>query len=261
MGSRFKKQTGHDKKATNVKKLSDKIKNSKTLIVVSIKGLPSRQFQDIKKTLRNEADIYVAKKNIMLRVINSLGDSAKDLEKDIKENSAFLISNSEGFELAGKILSKRSAVFAKAGQIAPMDIEVKDGPTELPPGPAISELGALGLVVSVESGKIAIKKSRVVVREGDAIKENVASVLQKLGIQPFSVGLEPVAIYDVKEAKVYTNIKINSEETINELKLSFGRSLGFAQKIGYFCRETIGYFLAKRNMEANAINNKIGGSN
>jgi large subunit ribosomal protein L10 len=257
MASR-KKLRSHSIKEKAVKEIIEEIKKSKTLVVVSIKGLPSRQFQEIKKSIRNNAKVRVAKKNILLRVVKGLGkDSALKLEDYIKENCAFIISNIEGFELAGILLRKRSSVFAKAGQIATSDIEVKDGPTDLPPGPAISELGSLGLVVSVESGKIAIKKSKIVVRQGEIIKDNVASVLQKLGIQPFNVGLEPVCVYDVQTEKIYSELKIDPDLAIQELKNSAGKALGFAQRIKYFCRETIGYFLVKANMEGTAINNKI----
>lgn len=245
-------------KSRKVKELSEKIKKSKTLIIVSIKGLPSRQFQDIKKSIRDEALIKVEKKNILLRSIKELKkDSILPLENHIKENCAFVISDVDGYELASLLSKKKTPVFAKAGQIAPMDIEVKEGPTDLVPGPAISELGALGIQISVENGKIAIKAAKVVVKENQVIRENVAAILQKLGIQPFSVGLEPVCLYDIISEKIYTDIKIDSDATALKLRESAGRALGFAQKISYYCRETIGYLLAKADLGAKAINAKV----
>ncbi len=253
------------KKVNEVKKLTEKIKNSETLMIISIKNLPSKQFQDIKKSIRKDAFIQVAKKNILTRAVKGLNkESALPLEKYIKENCAFAMSDIEGFELAGLLYNKKTPVFAKTGQVAPSDIEVKEGPTDLVPGPAISELGALGIQISVENGKIAIKAPKVIVKQGNAISEGAASILQKLNIQPFSVGLEPIAIYDLKTEKIYTDIKIDSESTINELKSAAGKALGFAQKIKYYCKETIGYLLSKANAEADAINNKIsqsGGGN
>ena len=134
----------------------------------------------------------------MLRAIKAVGkESILVLENHINENCAIAISETEGFELAGILLSKKTPVYAKAGQIAPADIEVKDGPTSLVPGPAISELGALGIQISVEGGKIAIKKAKVVVKAGETISANAAAMFQKLNIQPFSIGLKPVAVYDV----------------------------------------------------------------
>ena len=42
-------------------------------MIVSIKGLPSKQFQEIKKKIRQNADVSVAKKNILIRVIEGFG--------------------------------------------------------------------------------------------------------------------------------------------------------------------------------------------
>lgn len=258
----MKIQTSHDKKAKSVKALASKIKSSKTLMIVSIKGLRSRQFQEIKKQIRENVYINVAKKNIMLRAIKEIeNNSILQLEKYITDSTAFAISRMEGFELAGRLASQKTPVYAKAGQIAPADIEIKDGPTNLVPGPAISELGAVGLEISVENGKIAIRKPKVIVKAGEIIKENVAAILQKLDIKSFSVGLDPVAIYDIETGKIYADIKIDSEGAREELVDAAGKALGFAQKISYFCRETIGYLLAKANMHTKAIENKTRGVN
>ena len=254
-----KKETGkkqNPKKARQVKELVKNIQKAKTLMLVSIKSLPSKQFQEIKKSVREHAKIKVAKKNIMLRVIKELGkDSALELKKHIKEDIALAISDIEGFELAGILVKKKTPVFAKAGQIAVNDIEVKEGPTDLMAGPAISELGSLGIQIAVEDGKISIKASRVIVKEGQEINETAASVLQKLNIQPFSVGLIPLIIYDIESEKIYTNINIDSEKVKSELKEAASKALGFAQKIVYYCKETIGYFLGKANMEGKSLEN------
>src|SRR3989344_2339257 len=238
-----------------VKELSDKIKNSKTLIVASIKGVPSKQFQAIKKSIRDDAYVKVAKKNIMIRAIKDINkNNILELEKYINENSAFVISNIEGFELAAILNDKKTPVVAKAGQIAEDDIEVKEGPTDLVPGPAISELGALGLKVAVEAGKLSIKGNKIVVTKGNVINSGVASVLQKLHMQPFSVGLKPVSIYDIEKEKIYTEINVDPDSYGKEIRESALKALGFAKNIIYYCKETVGYFLAKANMNAEHLN-------
>jgi len=241
-------------KQKQVSELSEKIKNSKTLMIVSIKSLPSKQFNEIKKSIREHALIKIAKKNIMLRAIKKLEkDSVLGLEKYIQADYAFVISDIEGFELAGILSKKKTPVFAKAGQTATDDIEIKAGPTDLVPGPAISDLGSLGIQIAVEEGKISIKASKVVVNKGQEINENVASLLQKLNIQPFNIGLEPLVIYDVKDEKIYTDINIDSEAITEDLKIAASKALGFAQKIVYYCKDTIGYLLSKANVEGGKL--------
>ena len=157
-----KKMTkAHKEKEKAVKELAKQIQEAKTLMVVNIKGVPSPQFQSIKKGLRKYAQVKVAKKNILKRIIKELNkESALALEKEIQENCAFAISDLDGFELAGILAKNKTPIYAKAGQEAPEDIEVKAGPTNLLPGPAISELGSLGLQIAVEEGKISIKTSK-----------------------------------------------------------------------------------------------------
>lgn len=241
-------------KEKQVKKLAGDILKAKTLMIISIKNLPSKQFNEIKKSIRGQADVRVAKKNILIRALKAVDkESILPLKEYIKADCAFVISDKEGYELAGILSRKKTPVFAKAGQKAPDDIEVKAGPTDLVPGPAISELGALGIQIAVEEGKISIRANRVIVNKGEVIKSEVASLLRKLNIQPFNIGLEPSVIYDIESEKIYTDIKIDSEGVVEELKIAAGKALGFAQKIVFYCKETIGYFLAKANAEASAF--------
>ena len=245
-------------KEKQVLDLSNSISDAKTLMIVNIKDLPSKQFQEIKKSIREHANVKVAKKNILLRALKKIGkESILELEKHIKADCAIIISDLEGYELARVLSKKKTPVFAKAGQIAPDDIEIKEGTTELVPGPAISELGALGLEVGVEDGKIAIKKSKIVITEGQTINESAASIFQKLNIQPFEVGLNAIAVYDVESEKIYIKPEIDSEKYAAELSGAARRALGFAQKIIYYSKETIGYFLAKANAENECLNKNI----
>lgn len=246
-------------KEKHVQEFVDKLKHAHTLMIVSIRGLPSHQFQEIKKTIRSEADVKITKKNIIFRALEKFGDeSIKPVKEYISSDVAYVISPKDGYELAALLATKKTKVFAKAGQIADDDISVKDGATELVPGPVISELGTLGIQIAVENGKITIKAPKVVVKKGEEIKENVASLLQKLHIQPFSVGLNPVLIYDIQQKKVYTNILIDPEGYTELLKKAAAKSLGFAQKINFYCKETIGYLLVKANMQGKVLEKKIG---
>ncbi len=234
------------RKKETVKRLVNNIKNKNTFMISSIKSLPSKQFQDIRKKLRNEAEIKVVKKRILQIAID--GSEIKKLEKlkqYIQENSAVMSSDLGTFELAGILSENKNPVKAKAGQIAEEDVYIEKGPTDLVPGPAISELGNLGIKVAVEEGKIAIKEGKTIVKQGEEISEDAAVVMAKLDIKPFEVGLEPIAAYDQKDDKVYTDIKINKKQAIKNIQTAGAKALGLAQKIVYYCKETIPYLIKK----------------
>ena len=242
-----------ESKLKAVDDISKLIKTSNAIMIASIKSIPSSQFQDIRKKLRNDAIIFIAKKSTIDKALDKGNDSIKSLKNHVKSDYALLFSKLNSFELASLLSENRSPVKAKIGQEAVEDIVVDAGPTELVPGPAISELGSLGLKIAIEDGKINIKESRAIVKKGEKISEAAASIMTKLNIKPFAVGFEPIAAYDTNLNKVYVGIRVNKTQTLEELKLDYARSLGFAQKIEYICKGTIGFLLAKAQSHERAL--------
>lgn len=241
-------------KVVAVTKLANEMKNGNTIMVVSIKSLPSSQFQKIKKDLRDKAIVRVAKKSIIMRAIDEtkIAELAK-LKDHIQEDYAVLISDGDAFELSGWLTENRNPIGAREGQVADDDIHIEEGPTDLVPGPVISELGTLGLAIMVEDGKITIRKSKIVVKKGEKITANASSIFQKLGIKPFMIGITPAAFYDGKLGKVYTGVKIDKKKALEDLISINSRALGLSIAVAYPTKNTIGFLLAKANAHFNAL--------
>ena len=257
MTEKFKRDSPiPETKKETVANLVEKIKKSKTILLASTKGLPASQFQKISKSLRGKADVTVAKRTLIIRAIEKVEKGAlQNLKKHLGADLALMFSEMDPFDLAGLLAENQSPTKAKVGDIAPNDIHVEPGPTDLIPGPAISELGAVGLKVSVENGKLAIKTGAIIVKEGQEINAKVAGVMAKLNILPMKVGFIPVAAYDSVTDAVYENIKINKEEAYVDLKTAIAKGLSFAVNVKYVCAKTIGYFIAKAGLEAKALEN------
>ena len=229
-----------------VKETAKLIESKNTLMLASIKGLPAKNFQQIKKSLSEEAEIKILKKRALIRAIEaSKKDKIKEIIKYVKEDLAVIISNTDPFDLSEKLSKNKSPIKAKVGQISNKDIEVEAGPTDIPAGPAVSELGSLGLTVQIKSGKIEIMQSKVIVQKGKEINGAAVSVMSKLSIMPFSVGFVPIVAYDSKSNSVLKEIEINKESTINSLKEIFTKSKSLALNIGYICKETIPILIIK----------------
>lgn len=242
-----------------VKSLSGYLSEYGTVLLASIKNIPASQFQEISKKLRGKAIVKVPKKSITLRSFEtSKNETIKQLEPKVEADVAVLFSNLDAFDLAAELINNKSPAKAKTGQIAPADVEVEAGPTELLPGPAITELGSVGLQVQIEKGKIHIKAPKVIVKEGEKIKENVADVMSKLDIKPFSVGFTPLAAADLKGNKVYFEIAIDQEKALKELLHAYSRALPFAVEIGVTNKETLPFLLSKANMHEKAIEQLLG---
>ncbi|MBS3076494.1 50S ribosomal protein L10 [Candidatus Pacearchaeota archaeon] len=244
-----------ERKINSVKVLKNLIKSKATILIASIKDLPASQFQEIGKKLRGKAIVKVPKKNLIFRAIDESGTKEFEKLKDqIKADSAILFSDLDSFDLAGELLKSKIPAKAKPGQIAPYDIEVSEGPTDLVPGPAISELGALGIEIKIEKGKINIAKSKVIVKEGAKISQKASDLMAKLDIKPFSIGFTPLSSFDTKEGKFYMNIKINPEEAVANLKSAYGKALPFAVNVGYASKDTIKHLLGKANAHGTKVN-------
>ena len=235
-----------DEKKRIVEEVSNLMKTKKTILVASIKDIPASQFQVIGKKLRTKALVKVLKKNLVFRAIDLCKEEEiKKLKEEIKSDIAMLFSDLDSFDLALELVKNKSPAKAKSGQEAPEDIEIPEGPTELVPGPAISELGALGIQIQIEKGKISIKKSKIIAKKGEKISVAASELMSKLDIKPFSVGFVPLAAFDTKEKKLYLNINIDREKTLNDLKNSFTKSLAFAVEIGYTTEDTIKFLIRR----------------
>lgn len=248
-------------KRDTVKKLADKMKNSKTILIASTKGLPASQFQAIKRKLRGKAEISMARKTLIMRAIADSGKGTlQTFKSSITSDFALMFSDMDAFELAGLLTESQSPTKAKVGDICPEDITIEAGLTELIPGPAISELGAVGLKVKVENGKLAIVTTAVICKKGAIIDAKVSNVLGKLNILPMKVGFIPVAAYDATGDKIYTDIKIDKKGAHEALKDAIGKAFGFAVGIGYFTAETVKFFITKAAIEERALEKKLGGA-
>ncbi len=252
------KQKAHvsKKKIAAVKELSELVKSKNTILIASIKSMPASQFQQVSKKLRGKATVKVPKKNLIFMAIDSANnESLKSLKEKVMEDAAILFSDLDAFDLSAELVGSKTKIRAKSGQEAPEDITIEAGPTELMPGPALTELAAVGLKTQIEKGKISIKESKLVVKKGEKISDAAAKVMSLLDIKPFSVGFVPVAAFDIKENKLYSNIHIDKEGTIMELKNSYGKALAFAVQMDYISNDTIKFLLGKAASHEKALSN------
>jgi len=245
-----------ERKIEAVNELVNLIKTKKTILISDISNIPGSQFQQIGKKLRGKAIVKVPKKNLFLRALNETKkEKLKELKNYLIKPVALLFSDMDSYELAGELIRNKSPAKAKPGQIAQKDLEIPAGPTDLVPGPAIAELGALGIQIKIQGGKIEIKEPKVIVKAGNPISKEAAAMLSKLGIMPFTIGFKPLSSYDSDENKIYTEILINPEETLNLLISEFTKSLVFAVEIKYFSPETLPFMIQNAGRNANVLKN------
>ncbi|NOZ82189.1 MAG: 50S ribosomal protein P1 [Candidatus Micrarchaeota archaeon] len=232
-----------ERKKKIVEELTEMIKSHKTVGLLNLYKIPTPALQKIREDLRNTAKIKVAKKSLILRAFENCGLSR--LSEFIDGQPALILSNENPFRLSMLLRKKKSQAPAKPGDVAPKDILVPAGPTNIPPGPAISTLTKVKIPAKVEGGKIAVLKDFVVCKKGETITEDIAAALNLLGIKPIEIGLEILAAFE--NGLLYTKdvLSIEPEKFVEELIDAKSKALSLAVEISYFTPETIEHLLIK----------------
>jgi large subunit ribosomal protein L10 len=222
--------------------------------ILDMYKLPARQLREIREKLREKAVIRMIKKRMMKLMLKELKmKGIEGLEAYIQGEPALLLSNENPFRLARIIEESKSEASAKAGDIASKDIVIKQGPTNLAPGPAIGELQRLKLPVGVEGDKIAVKKDTVVAKAGEQISKEVAVVLGKLGIKPMEIGLNMVAAWENGFIYPRSLLFIPTEKYVEKIKHCAASALNLSVYARIFTRQSTPLMLAKASREAKAL--------
>ncbi|MBU4241861.1 MAG: 50S ribosomal protein L10 [Nanoarchaeota archaeon] len=245
-----------DYKKKEVKEIVKLLKEYPLVGLVNIENLPSAQFQKIRNSLRSKALIRLTKARLIKIAIEQVKNDIPGLEQllnHIKGMPALIFTNENPFKLYKLIQKSKSMAPAKPGQIAPNDLILEPGPTPFPPGPIISELGALGIKTAIENGKVAIKSQKVVAKEGDVIDEKAAALLAKMGIEPMEISLNLVAILEKGIIMTKKVLAVDEKEYIANIKTLSAESMALAMHIGYTTKDTINQLLTKAQREAMAL--------
>jgi large subunit ribosomal protein L10 len=183
-------------KIAKVKETVGEMKNYQTVALISLDKLPDSLFQRLRKDIRNDGGIVkVLRKAVITRVLES-DPKLKEQVGACERPVALVLTNWSPYQLNKFLKTNRKKRAAKAGETAPAEIIVPEGETDLPPGPALSELKAGGVNVQIKAGKIVVAKDSTVAKEGDTITPQKAKALQTLGVMPFETTAKLVFGYD-----------------------------------------------------------------
>jgi large subunit ribosomal protein L10 len=240
-------------KAEFVKRIKEALGKYPVVAVATLQSLPSRQYNAIKKKLRGKAEIIVARSTLFKRAIDEGRKEVADLEKHFTGSTALLFTNQDPFQLAKTLKGSRSKTAAKPGQIAPADLVVPAGETNLPPGPVLTELKQAGLVAKIAGGKVVIDRDATVAKKGEPISANAAKVLAKLGIEPIEVGLKLMAAFD--KGIIYSGEALDVDETafIEKLTLAHTYAVNLAVQAEIYNATSMPLLITKAAREARAV--------
>jgi large subunit ribosomal protein L10 len=202
------------KKTEQVTKTIEEMGKSPTVALINLRYLPDSLLQKVRQKLREDGgQVRILKKPVIERVLQS-DPKLSSLVSECDKPMGLIFTPRSPFELHQFFKTNKKKRAAKAGDIAPFEIIVPEGETDLPPGPALSELKAAGINVQIKGGKIVVAKDSVVAKSGDKITDAKAKGLQKLGIMPFDVEVNYILGYDGKY--IYGSDLFAISETISD---------------------------------------------
>ena len=239
-------------KAKEIKEIEDTIQQYKVIALANLQKVRAAQLQELRKKLQRDAYLRVIKNTLMKRAIAQSKDKPNldELEGQLTGSTIYLFTNLNPFKLVLLLEKSKVKTTAKAGDVAAFDVIVPAGNTGQPPGPIISQLGAVGLKTRIESGSVWINKDTLVVKEGETISEPLAAVLSKLGIKPVEAGLILNAVYDDGTIITKEQLCLDIDEFRKTLEEAHRYAFYLSINSAYTTSDNIEFLLQKAHQDA-----------
>ncbi len=241
-------------KLAEVAELTQKVLARPVTAVVGLRGVPAAALQSMRRELRNRGHPVTVATNSSIR--HALEKAAakrpalRPLLAQVTDQTAVLSAEGNPFSLYQEFLQTRSPTPARGGEIAPNDIFVPGGTTNFKPGPIVGELQHAGLPAAIEKGKVVLKKDTTLVRAGQTISREVATMLTRLDIFPLEVGLTLRAVVDGETFYPPEVLSVDLGARRADLARAARAALGLAVDVGYVTPETLPLLLARAHRRA-----------
>ncbi|BGO91258.1 hypothetical protein NBRC10512_008250 [Rhodotorula toruloides] len=186
-----------DEKQAYFAKLKDYIETYPSIFVVNVDNVGSNQMHQIRQAVRGKGTILMGKNTMVRRAIRLILADHPDFERFlplVKGNVGFVFTSADLKEIRDVIVSNKVAAPAKAGAFAPNDIYVPAGNTGMEPGKT-SFFQALNIPTKIARGTIEIVSDVHLVVAGARVDASQATLLNMLGISPFTYGMKIIQIF------------------------------------------------------------------
>jgi len=179
-------------------KLIELLEEYPKIVIVGADNVGSNQMQKIRVALRGKGVLLMGKNTMIRKAIRGQAQNNPALEALLPYvwgNVGFIFTKGDPADIKKLVLEHRVSAPAKAGGIAPNDVIVPAGNTGLEPTQT-SFLQALNIASKITKGQIEIINDVNLVAAGQKVGTSEATLLQKLGIKPFTYGLVLKMVYD-----------------------------------------------------------------
>lgn len=237
-----------------VSNLKDLITSHETIGIIQMESIGASTVQKLRADLRDRAKIVAAKNTLMKRALLDSGiKGSEQLTEYVTGPAAFLFTNDSPYQIANYLDKNKVKAPAKAGQISPISVTISKMNTGFMPGVVISELNSVGLPTRIEEGTVAIPSDTQVLESGDRVSATLASILIRLGIEPFLVGLSLDVVLENGEIIGHENLIVDFDAYRNDLMFAYQSAMSLALEAGIINSDTAPLVIAKAKRNALAL--------
>ena len=236
--------------------LTDLLSQDGVVGIIDVEGVPATAMLGMRDTLRSQMVMTMAKKTLVRRAWKKAGLSEEELDVLLDGVTIPMLVQTDSlnaFQLFAELEKTKTGRAAKAGDIAPNDIIIEEGPTQFPPGPIVGEFNSVGIPAKIDKGKVAIQKTVTAVEKGQPISADLGLMLAKLEINPIEIGLILSGVVEDGTVMAAGDLDLDLDGFTANVKSATSGAFNLACNIGWFTEQTVPVLLSKAAGEAMAV--------
>jgi large subunit ribosomal protein L10 len=240
-------------KAGEVEELVGLLERYDSVGIVDVQGIPSRQLQAMRADLHGTAELRMSRNTLIERALEEVDEGLEALVPFVSGHVGLIGTDDNPFGLFGELEASKTPAPIGAGEVAPNDILIPEGDTGMDPGPFVGELQTVGAAAQITEGSIKVTEDSVVAEAGDVISEDLANVLDELGIEPKEVGLDLRAV--VAEGVLFEaeDLDVDLDAYQADVEAAAARARNLSVNAAYPTARTVGALLAKASGQAKSV--------
>jgi len=206
-----------DEKQAYFARLKEYIETYSSIFVVNVDNVGSNQMHQIRQAIRGNGTILMGKNTMVRRAIRLILADHPDFERFlplVKGNVGFVFTSADLKDIREIIVSNKVAAPAKANAFAPNDIYVPAGNTGMEPGKT-SFFQALNIPTKIARGTIEIVSDVHLVQAGNKVDASQATLLNMLGISPFTYGMKILQIFSDGQLFPESVLDVDEKELVD----------------------------------------------
>ncbi|QIO23499.1 50S ribosomal protein L10 [Haloarcula sp. JP-L23] len=253
MSAERKTETIPQWKQDEVDSIVEMVESYESVGVVNIAGIPSRQLQDMRRDLHGTAELRVSRNTLLRRALEEVDDGLEDLTQFVSGQVGLIGTNSNPFSLFQELEASKTPAPIGAGEVAPNDIVIPEGDTGVDPGPFVGELQAIGADARIQEGSIQVLSDSTVLDAGEEVSQDLANVLNELGIEPKEVGLDLRGVFADGVLFEPEELELDVEEYEQDIRAAAGQAFNLSVNAGYPTAQTVPTMLQSASGDAKSL--------